>query len=169
MGKREAGFTIIELLVGMTVLGLIFSGIVMLFSTSLTSLQIGRSKIEVAQTLRVGMDNIAREARGAKTASVAQSGAFGSLTLTNSADEKVTFAVNQTTKALVKQVITTGGTTAGLQPVAGDGTGNNEGQIVIAGLAFSRDDKLISIVLTARDKKTGVQLTMQTKIFCMNI
>ena len=179
MNNKQSGMTYIELLISVSIIAIILSAVVMLTNSAVTSWMQGRARIEVEQTLRVGIDTIVRDTRYATLASVVQEGGVLILRLTNINGDTIDFRVNPITRALTKRITTRFGTTGGFQPIAGDGTGGIEGDIVIidnpdtefpAGIPiFAIQDNLVSVTVTAMHKKTGVQATMHTKIFCVNM
>lgn len=58
---KQAGFTLVEVMIWLTVTGLLFAGLVPLFSTSIVSWHRSSSQNEVQQTARFAIDSMVRD------------------------------------------------------------------------------------------------------------
>lgn len=180
MSKKQSGLTLVELVIGLSIMAVVLSGTVLLLNSALAAWQSGRARVEVEQTLRVGIDAIVRETRYAVSANVTQAG-DGTLVLTlkNINEDTIDFKLNTNSKALTKRITNENGNDAGFQPITGNSTETDVRNIIIINnpdaenpaeqAMFTLQNKLVSVTITAMDTKTGVQATMHTKIFCVNI
>ncbi|WP_425060709.1 hypothetical protein SCACP_14520 [Sporomusa carbonis] len=160
--KEQRGFTLVELMVGMTLTVLLMTAVFGLLFTSLRSWQNGKSHAEIQQAARIATDTIARNVRYAYTVS-SSDGKTLRLTTDPAGANTVVFGVDPTTKALC---ITQGNGTP--QPLAGNGMNGQEGTIIIIDNRFSVQGKLVSIIITAQDKTTGATFTCQTSMAALN-
>jgi Tfp pilus assembly protein PilW len=174
MNNKQSGMTYVELLIGMALAAVILSGVAVLMNNAMSVWIHSKARAEVQQNLREGLDVITREARYATTAKAAIEGGILTLTITTLNEDTIAFRINPTTKALTRRVTTRFNTTAGFQPIAGDGTGTVEGTVIIVDnpdkeALFAVEGNLVSVTITAMHRRTGTQSTMQTKIFCINM
>jgi prepilin-type N-terminal cleavage/methylation domain-containing protein len=174
MNNKQSGMTYIELLIGMAIAAVILSAVFMLMNSAMSAWAHGKARAEVERNLRVGIDVITRDARYAASAAAAPEGGILTLTINALNEDTIAFRINPTTKAFTRRVTTRFNTTAGFQPIGGDGTANIEGHVIIVDnpdteAIFAIEGNLVSVTITARHKRTGVQATMHTKIFCANM
>jgi prepilin-type N-terminal cleavage/methylation domain-containing protein len=63
--KDERGFTLPEMLITITIMGVVFSALFSVFDMSLTIFSYGNNKVEAAENARVGLEKMEREIRQA--------------------------------------------------------------------------------------------------------
>jgi prepilin-type N-terminal cleavage/methylation domain-containing protein len=61
--KDERGFTLPEMLITITIMGVVFSAFFSVFDMSLTIFSYGNNKVEAAENARVGLEKMEREIR----------------------------------------------------------------------------------------------------------
>lgn len=120
--KEQRGFTLVEAVVAIGIMGFIMAGLFGLLSSSLQSWQRGRAGLEVQQTVRYAVDFIARDIAFAKTLTVTGG---TKLVLTTDKygvnDQQIEYSVDTTLPPwiLYRQVLTGGGSR---QPMTGGST-----------------------------------------------
>jgi prepilin-type N-terminal cleavage/methylation domain-containing protein len=168
---KENGFTLIELVIGISITAVILAGTVKLTQGALEAWVTNRAKVEVEQTLLLALDTITKDTRYATSAEVTADGTR--LTVEEPLGNTLNFRVNAPEKALAKQIITST-TSSGYQPIAGDGTEGVQGAVIIVENPdteplFAVNGRTVAVTITAQHTRTGVKATMHTKIFCLNI
>lgn len=117
----SAGFTYIELIVGMSLTIMLLGAVFGLLSVSLTSWQVGSSRIDAQQTARIGLDAIVREIRyEAVSIQIPNDTPSASLLFVNRSGQTVEFFRNG--NVLSRRLII-GGIPQPSNPIAGSGKG----------------------------------------------
>ncbi len=80
--KDERGFTLPEMLITITIMGVVFSALFSVFDMSLTIFSYGNNKVEAAENARVGLEKMEREIRQAHAINTATGQMFDTWTPT---------------------------------------------------------------------------------------
>jgi|GEM_PF-2483174 len=177
---RQQGSTLLELIIGLTILSLLLSAIIPLLSVSIQAWQTGRSRADIQQTSRLAIERLSNSIRYAHSITVQNNG--GSLLIKAGDGTSQKFSVNPVTKALCQTI----GSGRPL-PFAGDGFGTTAGRVIIISNPDNQDRftvkevpvkdrngqllyriKQVKIVITVRDRSTGIEYTLKTAVVPLN-
>jgi len=175
----QRGMLLVEVIAGMTIIVILVSGIALMMPTAVKAWQLGRSQAEVQQTARLAVERITQHVRYAKNVSLAD--ADETLVIKDGNDWNIKFTVSPKTKALC---ISVNGSAE--DPLTGNGIDGAEGTVIVVDnpdnkkrfavqeVAMLDKDgkllyiKLVTVMLTVRDKQTGIAYTMQTATLAFN-
>jgi len=156
----ERGFTLLELMIGMTCTIILLSGMLSLLSTSLTIWTVEKSRTSMQQTARIAVDKVMRELRYAKALNLTNS---QSLTITKLSGEINTFQLGGGLHGSTLYMIID---KTGTIPAGGIST-NPITENVVTNLLFTlyperASRQAITITLEVTDPSTGQQQTLHT-------
>lgn len=158
--RSERGFTLIELIIYMTVTVILLSGMLSLFSAALTIWTVEKSRTSMQQTARIAVDKVMRELRYAKELSL---NSAHSLRITKLSGETDTFqlggGLHESTLYMIidkTRAIPAGGMST--NPIT---------ENVVTNLRFTpypdtNNIQAIGISLEVTDQSTGQQQTIHT-------
>lgn len=176
---EQKGMLLVEVITGMTIIVTLIAGIALMMPTAVKAWHLGRSQAEIQQTARLAIEQITQHVRYARNVSLTDAGE--TLVIKDGDGWNIAFSISPTTKALCISVNGAAG-----DPLAGNGTGNAEGTIIIVENPGNRKRfevqdvpilakdgellyiKLVTVMITLRDKQTGSIYTMQTAIIASN-
>ena len=160
---NQQGFTLAELIIGMSLTVLLLTGIGTLLSVNVQSWLTGSSRTEVQQTARYAMDMMVRELRYAKTFT----GSSHSLSFIDAKppNNQYRYYLNTTNHILYREPISPTGTA---QPVTGVNV-NGSTTVVInkanETLFEVLDNNTVVITLTATDTVRNESYTLRSVIY----
>ena len=167
--RRQAGFTLIELMIVLTITVVLLSAMVPLLSTSLQAWRNGSSRSELQQTARFAVDSMVRDLRyGSDYEKVSD----WEITFTNSAKSPAAYRLNTSTHILYE--VTNGSS----QPLTGMNVKNSTNVEVYGDYGVSQAlfhipaaesgkeeaDRPVEIYLRAIDTVTGQSVTIHTTV-----
>lgn len=166
--QQQRGFTLMELIIGLSLTVLLLSAIAPLLTVSVQSWRIGSSRSEVQQTARFAVESITRDLHYGTN--FARINGF-EISFTDAGNSEVHYRLDTTTHILYKVTGTT-------QPVTGtnvrnstnveiygDYGGNQElFNFPAAAVGKTPDDRPIEIYLRAIDTVTGETVRLHTSV-----
>ena len=176
---EQRGILLVEVIVGMSIIVILLSGIALMIPPAVKAWQLGRSQAEIQQTARLAIERMSQHVRYASSVSLSDAGEI--LVIKDGDGWNIKFSISPITKALCISV-----NGAAADPLAGNGTGGLEGTIIVGEnpdnkKQFDVQDipmrdkdgnliyvKLVTSMITIKDKQTGAAYTMQAAIIASN-
>jgi len=168
---NQQGFTLVELMLGLTITVILLAGIFGLLSTSLQSWRLGSGRTELQQTARYAMDKMTRDLHYGKNFSLKDpyTIVFDDATDSSTYGNTYQYQLDTTDHILYRQPVSPSGTR---QPVTGANVQYSTNVLLYPGtlplynlpLFVLSDLNTVKIIFTAIDTNTNQSITMQTAV-----
>ena len=163
--RRQAGFSLVELLIGLMLTALLLQGIPPLLSTSFMSWRQSVARTAMHQSARMAMEAMTRELRMASEIVSPLPGQAAAAVSVDAPDE-----TGKTTRLTFRLGTNLGANRRTLYRISGGGQPTPLTQDTVSELRFQyRPPNLLAIDLTLTDAETGVSDSLTSAVICLNL
>jgi prepilin-type N-terminal cleavage/methylation domain-containing protein len=160
---NQQGFTLMELMIGLALTGLLMAGVFGLLSSSLQSWRLGSGKTELQQTARYAVDKMARDLHHGKSFQVTDP--YTVVFVDSFSGNTYQYYLDRTSYILYRQPVNPAGVS---QPVTGVNVQNSTNVLINQSnqvLFVSPDSNTVKITVTATDTNTNQSVFLRTAIY----